>query len=82
LLATKLLIRVDKILENKKANNKESIIILNKVSNISLIYLISFLFFLIFKIFFDFALFIFFKQQSYYFFVLSFAQSLDAILLF
>jgi len=64
LLATKLLIRVDKILENKKANNKKSIIILNRVSNISLIYLISFLFFLIFKIFFDFALFIFFKQQS------------------
>ena len=64
MLATKLLIRVDKVLENKKINNKELIIVLNKASNIYSIYLISFLLFLIFKIFFDFALFISFKQQN------------------
>jgi len=64
LLATNLFIKVDKVLENKKANNKELIIILNKALNIFLIYLISFLSFLIFKIFFDFVLFISFKNQN------------------
>jgi len=33
---------VDKVLENKKANNKELIIVLSKTSNISLVYLIFF----------------------------------------
>ncbi len=61
LLVTKLLIRINKILKNKKVNNEKLRIILNKILNISLIYLIFLLLFLIFRIFFNFALFIFFK---------------------
>jgi len=64
LLITKLLLRMDKILENKKANNNILIIVSNRTLSISLVYLISLLLFLIFKIFFDFILLISFKQQS------------------
>jgi len=59
LLTTKLFIKVDKILENKKANN-------NIKQNFEYLFNIFdfFLLFLIFKIFFDFVLSIFFKQQN------------------
>jgi len=76
LLATKLLIKVNKILENKKVNKNKLILILNKILNIFSIYLISFLLFLIFNYIY------FLDNKINIFFVLVFAQFLDTILLF
>jgi len=53
---TNLVIRVDRVLKNKKAKNNKLTIVLEEVSNNFLLFSISLLFVLIFRMFLNFAL--------------------------
>jgi len=53
---TNLVIRVDRVLKNKKAKNDKLTIVLEEVSNNFLLFSISLLFVLIFRMFLNFAL--------------------------